>query len=390
MKSADSNDYVAFEELIAACEQLPESGRQEVIDRFFTERERITPFINDTFVYFVCRHPDAESVRVVGDFTGWDTEPLLLQRLEGTDLFYRQMSFPRDARLDYRFIIDDDEWIFDPGNPNQAPSGYGANSELAMPGFVQPVEIGSDPERMPTGSYEQYHVPSMIMDREFTVSVYLPAGYDELSKGYPSLYVFDGSEYISFAGLGAVIDHGVMDGYCDPMIAVCIDPVQRRQEYMANDNYRRFIVEELVPFIDGAYATSRQSRHRGLLGASLGGLTALNIAFHHPELFGNVAGQSSALLNDSTGLVDWIAEQPHLDLQVYLDVGTYENSGIYSSYPDDHRRLQEILQQKGYEYRLIRVHQGHAWGSWRSRLKEIVNYLFPPGCSRYQTGEAAS
>ena len=53
--------------------------------------------------------------------------------------FYKELSFESTARLDYKFVVGS-SWILDPRNPNKVKGGFGDNSELAMPQFVQPSE----------------------------------------------------------------------------------------------------------------------------------------------------------------------------------------------------------------------------------------------------------
>ena len=41
-----------------------------------------------------------------------------LTRIYPISFFYRYETFERDARLDYKFIINESNWILDPRNPN--------------------------------------------------------------------------------------------------------------------------------------------------------------------------------------------------------------------------------------------------------------------------------
>jgi enterochelin esterase-like enzyme len=52
--------------------------------------------------------------------------------------------------------------------------------------------------------------------------------------------------------------------------------------------YTRFLVEEVRPVIDREFRTVSGPENTAILGASLGGLSAFDIAWNHPEVFGSV------------------------------------------------------------------------------------------------------
>jgi enterochelin esterase-like enzyme len=56
-----------------------------------------------------------------------------------------------------------------------------------------------------------------------------------------------------------------------------------------SDNYLRFIVEELKPYIDSNYATLSDHAHTFLVGSSMGGLISMYGICEYPEVFGAAA-----------------------------------------------------------------------------------------------------
>ncbi len=68
-------------------------------------------------------------------------------------------------------------------------------------------------------------------------------------------------------------------------------------------NYESFILEDVVNYVDRQYRTMKDRRHRGLMGASMGGYGTLNILCHHPEKFSAAAALSPA--NFTLDLLDW-------------------------------------------------------------------------------------
>lgn len=128
-----------------------------------------------------------------------------------------------------------------------------------------------------------------------SIRVYLPPGYREREgERFEVLYINDGQEY-SALGLHDTLARLSAAGRIRPIIAVAIPTNENRlHEYgtavAANDlglgtlaqDYAHFLVNELMPRIDEAFRTRPGA---GLLGVSLGGLSAFDIAWNHPELF---------------------------------------------------------------------------------------------------------
>jgi S-formylglutathione hydrolase FrmB len=60
----------------------------------------------------------------------------------------------------------------------------------------------------------------------------------------------------------------------------------------ATGRYEDYLVEELVPFVDGRYRTVAEPAGRGVFGKSSGGYGALIMGMRHADLFGAVACHS--------------------------------------------------------------------------------------------------
>ena len=103
------------------------------------------PFIEDSTANFIYLGTP-NSVSVPGDFNGWSTSAWPMTHLSQTNFWYRSENFELDARLDYKFVMNGSNWILDPENPNICQGGFGPNSELSMPLYVQPWEINYQSE----------------------------------------------------------------------------------------------------------------------------------------------------------------------------------------------------------------------------------------------------
>ena len=221
--------------------------RTEVIAYYLpVMEEQGIPFIEGDTANFIYVG-QATTVILAGDFNEWSGSDTLIP-IDSTDFFYFRRIFEQTARLDYKFIANNN-WILDPKNPNTCTGGYGPNSELAMPAYVQPWEIQSYPD-VTKGSLSTTNFHSTIMNKNYQVQIYLPPDYDNSGNtAYPVIYVHDGQEYISLAGMNNTLDNLLDSNKIDPVIGVFIRPTNRNEEYgfSLRYDYKDFIIQELVP-----------------------------------------------------------------------------------------------------------------------------------------------
>ena len=70
------------------------------------------------------------------------------------------------------------------------------------------------------------------MERDYSVIIYLPPGYDSLSaSAYPTVYFQDGGDYIALGSALNVIDNIVDSSKIEKVIAVFVSPTNRNEEY---------------------------------------------------------------------------------------------------------------------------------------------------------------
>ncbi len=135
-----------FQDFINRVNSLPDStAKAAVIDSFMTvARAEGIPFIENSTANFIYIG-SVSSVNVPGDFNGWNQNSAPMVNLVLTNFWYHSKDFEMNARLDYKFVLNGSNWILDPENPNTVRGGFGPNSELAMPEYVQPWEIEYNP-----------------------------------------------------------------------------------------------------------------------------------------------------------------------------------------------------------------------------------------------------
>lgn len=219
---------------------------------------------------------------------------------------------------------------------------------------------------------------SHILKKEMSMSVYLPANYNNATS-LPVLYFLhgrSGDENLLFQiKADAVMDRLVNDGIIKPMIIVCpriensrginsslicreVSDVNNR--IISLGMYESYFVEEVIPLVDATFKTVEDRRERYIGGASAGGYAALHYAFRYQHLFSKVGGHMPALelkLEEEDVLYFenmniWekynpisIAESTHIssDVCVYLDAGDKDEGRFYEGCSI----LHEILCNKG-------------------------------------------
>jgi Putative esterase len=130
--------------------------------------------------------------------------------------------------------------------------------------------------------------------------VYLPAGYDpSSSQRYAVIYFlpnpFEESYRFDFDHRDAqgLFDRAIADGVIKKFILVAVDmntPLGSSWyvNSSATGNWEDFMIQELVPYIDGNFKTLPNRDSRGIAGIFIGGYGAIRFGMRHPNVFGTV------------------------------------------------------------------------------------------------------
>jgi enterochelin esterase-like enzyme len=363
-----------FQNFLAYANSLSTSGEKSAaVDSFMTyARTRGIPFIEGDTVNFLYRG-SGSSANLAGDMNGWSTNAASMTRLSSTNFFYFLQRFEMDARLDYKFVIDGSTWILDSENPHTVSGGYGPNSELAMPDYVQPWEVNYK-SSIQHGTLITRQLYSVNVGTNYAVSIYLPPGYDT-NKTYPTVYFQDGNDYLSYGNSRNVIDNLLDSNLIQPVIGIFVTPNNRNEEYAGSTRtkYRLFFVNELVPYIDSVYKTKREASQRLVIGDSYGGNISALICFHHSDVFGNCGLHSAAFQPNNYEMSDSFQHALKKNIKIASVWGSYE-----PPLTQNLRVVTDSLISKGYELLWKEVHEGHSWGEWRANTDFILEDIFPP------------
>ncbi|HEY0654851.1 MAG TPA: alpha/beta hydrolase-fold protein [Chryseosolibacter sp.] len=349
--------------------------------------ERKIPLVQEDSVAFLYRGP-AKTVTWVGDFNEWGYRKELTSKgtqVPGTDLWIYKTSFPKDARLDYRILLDGSEWILDPHNENQQWSGVGGgspNSELRMPGWHADPITSSVLEGAKHGKLiKDKLLNSKTLGYQVTYSVYLPTDYDPANK-YPVIYVTDGYEYMHerLGNMITILDNLIHLKKINPVVAVFIDhrePINRSNnrrmtELALNQKYLSFMTDEFVPLVEKGYSIAGEPAKRAVIGSSLGGLSAAFFAFSKPDVFGLAGIQSPSFYFRPE--IYKVCDNPENP-----PVKTFMTTGNIFDAAEGAQKMKSILDKNTCNYKYMEVSQSHSWGNWKDTLDDILIYFFPAG-----------
>jgi enterochelin esterase-like enzyme len=371
-----------FQDFVNALERAPVQERAGNVNAYLANRQ--TPIIErDSLLHFVW-FGRAESVFVAGSLPGSWQIPVRMKGIPcGSDsgspsLFYRSYTVPPDTRIEYKLVVNR-EYILDPSNTRTTPPSDFLNSEAAMPRFtMSPFSVHRDGIAHGTTDTLWFRSKDASIAAR-RVRVYLPPGYYRL-RNLPVVYVHDGETAFQYAYFANIIDNLIADRRIPPIIAVFVPPVERQNEYVGfkTPAFVEAFCNELVPAVDGAYRTSRRVRDRAVMGISNGGHIALTLAVVRPDLFGSVAGQSSAIVPIvCTALLTRIHASPlPRSMKIWLDWGTNDIVDGKWSLAQANREFSEGFTRFGIPHTAREVHDGHDWANWRERTPEILCFFF--------------
>lgn len=148
-------------------------------------------------------------------------------------------------------------------------------------------------------------IHSRLLNRDTIVDIYLPFHYKKHDKNHPLIILNDGQDCDAIE-LKSTLEKLSTAHEIKDVIVVGIHAGDRMQEYgvagkpdfkargLSAKNYTRFVMTELIPYLEYQYAISKEAKDRTIAGFSLGGLSALDIAWHNADYFGKIGAFSGS------------------------------------------------------------------------------------------------
>jgi len=246
------------------------------------------------------------------------------------------------------------------------------------------------------------------------VEILLPPNYSRKKK-YSVIYMHDGQNVFdtkaSFSGKSWQTDKVLDSLYTDKAIieAIIVAPwntTRRFREYMPqkpdvavdsairnnadkykdealkgleSDQYLKFLVKELKPFIDRRFSTKFGPEGTFIMGSSMGGLISLYAICEYPEVFGGAACLSTHWVALNGVFLKYIQDKlpDPSKHKIYFDHGTVALDSLYAPYQ---LQVDQLMRKQGYL-----IHQNfvsleikgasHTEQDWYNRLHIPLQFL---------------
>jgi len=245
------------------------------------------------------------------------------------------------------------------------------------------------------------------------VDVWLPPGYGEDNgRSYPVLYTHDGQNLFdpatSYAGIPWAVDKTILklmeqDDFQVPIVVGVWNTELRWEEYLPerpfngdfeavfsefpekidgkalSDNYLKFLVEEVKPFVDKTYRTQTEANQTFVMGSSMGGLISLYALCEYPAVFGGAGCVSTHWPAVADVILPYLEAKLPVpgSHKLYFDYGTETLDALYEPYQ---QKIDAFMVQSGYTQGvdwMTRKFEGaeHSEKSWQERVDIPLAFL---------------
>jgi enterochelin esterase-like enzyme len=228
--------------------------------------------------------------------------------------------------------------------------------------------------------------------------VYLPPSYNTpagAEKRYPVLYLLHGSpggenDWFTAGKANESADTLIDAGQIPESLLVSPDGNGRNGTTSEWGNsgdqsqlMETFVADDLVKYVDQHYRTIPDAAHRAIGGLSMGGFGGMNIALHHPEVFGTVIslggyyqaegeiwGHDAAYIQQNSPAVLLPHDSQAWKLHIYLGAASQDQP-----YYDDTRQFMKELVALHIPYQFDLQNGYHSWRVWQVQMYDALHWI---------------
>jgi len=327
-------------------------------------------------------------------------ENCILEKIDNSDLWYISYKVENDICFNYQFVPNDPlnndwnrRWNNVEGDEfNQIGLDYIDNISKRKRKIPFVVMKNSDKRKYIfkdsnslEGVLENHIIKSKVLNEKRKITVYVPNTYNKKGKPYGMILFNDGFEYLNILGITNVLDNLITSNKIPPVIGVFVESSKERSEHLkCNDNFLKFISDEVVKFVKENYNVSSNQSENVIAGYSLGGLFASYVGLKHSDIFGNVLSQSGSYWykRDDYKTLEkqqnklWISSEfekvKHLPLKFYINVGKIEPK---VSMIDTNIQFKDDLIHMGYDVKFQYFKSGHDYWYWGETIANGLIFL---------------
>ncbi len=254
-----------------------------------------------------------------------------------------------------------------------------------------------------------FEILSKSLGAPMRVDVFHPVDLD-LNQFYPLVLLNDGQDMEAIE-LGRTLFELWRDGHCVPFVVAAVHAYKRMDTYGVAGlpdykgrgglawKYSRFIVDECLPFLKKQIRVHGFSEHI-IGGFSLGGLSAFDIAWHHPQHFSTVMAASPSFwwrskdlmmsYTDADRIIHQVVQKAPAKprLRIWIQVGTLDETadrnlnGIIDSLDDARDLVKELINhgfKLGSDLHYFELHGGrHTMETYGIVLPIFIKWALAP------------
>ena len=391
-----------FSQFIDEAERQPDDDvRQQMVNDLLAERPH-WPWVEGRRATFIYSRMGIRSVAVNLDTLPGDPPFARMTNLQGTTLWYVQLTFEADDLLDYMLAIDDPmtplktetdivgrvarHWRTDPLNPLRMHTAQMDVSILRMP-KARPFPDWSAMPNVPRGRVKEHRFSSAQMNfTDRKLWVYTPPTYNPHDdREYPLLILLDGQWAVGPLQIPYIADTLIKHERLEPVIIAMKQsgPQQmRNRDYISNDRHYNALLLELLPFLQSQYRID--ATNLGVGGVGVGAIAAAHAALKNPAVFSHLImlspplgkGPAQEQLERYAARFQNAAALPR---RIFQSVGRYEQKARFVR---PAHLLRDILQKRqqtrgDVDYQFAEIGSGHGLVGFRSVFPEALAHVFP-------------
>lgn len=238
------------------------------------------------------------------------------------------------------------------------------------------------------------------------VRVYLPPG--GVQPATPLLVALDGQNMPAWRLEEAIASLAARGATVLPLVVAIPSGADRLEEYgMAGTpdyagrgrkaaEFQEFVLQAVIPAVRARYRLAPHAARTGVMGSSLGGLAAFDLAWHHPEVFGFAgifsgsfwwrAENSTPAARQASRLAHrLVRESPPPQVRLWFSAGTREEAddrdgnGVIDAVQDT-TELVAALEQRGFrrgpDLAYVEIPGGeHNEAAWARALPGFLEWM---------------
>jgi hypothetical protein len=285
----------------------------------------------------------------------------------------------------YYFTVDGVR-ILDPANGRIKPGSLRTQSAFSIAG---PESAFLEAAPVPHGEVRIVFYQSAVIGKARQMHMYFPPGYEAGQTRYPVVYLFHGGGdsddgWTAIGRANFILDNLVAQGKAKPMIVVMpslwvLEPSTLMGQEQRDENlllFRKDLVEEVIPYVEGHYRVLGEPENRALGGlgvrrdflpnVALATLGTFRYVFHtsggvDPEWLPLFAKKYPGVLDNPENIKR---------VKFFVGTGTHDHSN-----PSAKFWLRE-LRNRGYDATCFESNGIHEWPWFRRYFAEFAQLAF--------------